>query len=376
MNKLKLLILLLTLCFVTACDVEFDEDLRAYIDNIVDRTPLNFTLGGDGITEIDGVRSINLEHCVDGYSAEYTIKNDEDVDIQLNAGEAVTGNFTIAAFDAFTLKKGESFTFTITYNQTDENINKRVNHSYEFVDKDGRSFNFVIWATTKENPLMFYNTEGAEISVIDLGNWESNASSTFIIKNEGLATVSITSITSPSTDVVIEDTSGSTLAINEEREISLYFNYNSTEVDTSNDSNVGLFVYFDYRNSTNDVVLDVIAGGTIPLEVLDADSSPIDPPDGPVLNLGTYDGENAITQVITITNNTEKNYTLVVTKDSESSTGITFPSLEANITIEAGGTYPIQINFVPESEGDRSRNIYLYNESTGRVLTISVEGSY
>lgn len=385
MKGIKLLLLLITLFLFVSCDVEFDEELRTYIDNIVDRTPLDFSLTGDGVTEIDDTTAINLGHPVGGFSAEYTITNNEDVNINLLAAEAVTGAFTIAAFEAVTLQQGDSFTFTITYNLVEESINERVNHSYEFTDSDGRTFNFVIWASNRENPLSFYNvpedeeTEAEEISLIDMGNWDDNREFKFVIKNEGLEELTVLNMTSPSADVTIDDSSSFILSINEEREITLTYNYNSSAVDTDDaDDGTGLIVTCEYRGFSNiSKTMDIVAGGTIDLDVIDADSNLVLPADGPMLYMGTSDGSSAISGTITIQNNTDEAITVSASRSSEGTSGITFPTLDASITIEAGGSYAVQVSFYPDTDpGYKSRAINLYNDSDGRSLVITAWGDY
>ena len=66
--KKSMIYLILSLIFVS-CEVTFNNDLRAYIDNIAERTPLGFSLSGSVV--IDGKDSINLGYTVADNSNNY-----------------------------------------------------------------------------------------------------------------------------------------------------------------------------------------------------------------------------------------------------------------------------------------------------------------
>lgn len=373
MRNIRTFIILLITLLISSCEVQFDDDLRTYIDNIADRNPLNFTLSGTGATTIDGDRAINMGHSLFGDSMVCTVTSNEVVDISLIAFEEVTGDFSIAALDPLILGPNESFSFTVTYNETTEGVGNRVSQEIYFEDSGGRKYYITLWASNREGALSYYNEDGESIDVIDLGNWEFPPENTVVVKNEGLAELDVTVISNPSSsDITISDTSLFTLDINEERELGLTYGYNGNVIDTTDIDGSGLILFYSYDGNDYDELLDIIAGGSLPVEATDSDGNPM----GFSVDFGT-NSSTVDTRQMTLTNTSDYTLNIRATTESATGTGFTFV-VDSSIVIEAGESYTLQVTFYPYGAitGYKSRSIELLDIDTGRTQTLSFSGDY
>ncbi|QEN05224.1 hypothetical protein EW093_11045 [Thiospirochaeta perfilievii] len=152
-----------------SCEVSFNRDLREYVNNVVDRTPLKFSVSGSSV--IDDYDAINMGFLIDNETSTYTVVNNEKSDINLTSFPGINGDFIIPSFETFILKKGESFNLDIGFVASANTFNKRVSSQVKFFDKDGRAYTFYLWATSRNQPISLYDIDLYPIEECDLGAW-------------------------------------------------------------------------------------------------------------------------------------------------------------------------------------------------------------
>lgn len=360
---IKFTVLALLTLFLS-CEVTFNEDLREYIDNKVARTPLDFSLS-DSVT-IDNYDSVNMGYNISDNVVSCTITNNENVDIYLSAFDGVDGDFTVDPYDAFTLFSDESFTFNVTFNYTSDNYNTRVSKEVKFYDTDGRAYTFYLWSTSRTQPLSIYSEDDELISIFDLGNWSDNRTQIVKVKNEGLESLNVTSISLP-TNVSLNSSSYFNMEINDEVEINLEYSSNTTTISGEN-----LVVTSDFeKDLSGGKTLVIYAGGDIPITI--TDSSGVDTSNS--LYIGNYTtGDDPIVKSYTITNSSLFPMDLTVSMDDEDSFTTTFVN---SITIDENDTYSVNVSFSPTGDsGSKSGYVNLYDENSGRTYTITLSGDY
>ncbi len=355
----KIIISMALFLSLLSCDVTFDEELREYVDNIVARSPLDFSLSDSEL--IDDYDSINWGYVTGSSTASYTITNNENIDIKIAAFEGISGDFTITAFEAFTLLKGETYTFDITLTISGTNYLKLVSKEVKFADTGGREYTFYLWATTKIQPLAIYNSDGVEISEFDLGAWDDNRVHTLILKNEGLENLLVSSISVPS-GITFSGENSFTMEINEEREINLTYVPN-TEVNNQN------MVFNTDIARMNSLSLALYAGGSLPVDILDSGLSILSGD----LYVGEYVTGDPISQTFYL-----KNYSLFdMNLDVSFDEGMFIVGL-ADTALSAGESIEFQVLFLaPEgSDANQSTNLQLRDLVSDRTFTRTITGLY
>lgn len=346
------------------CEVEFNNDLREYIDNIVARSPLNFSLSDS--VEIDNNTALNMGYNISEKEVVYTITNNETIDIYLAAFDGITGDFFIDSYEAFTLESGESFEFAVTFNYSAENNNTRVSKDVNFFDTDGRAFSFYLWATSRIQPLSIYSEDDELLSVYDLGNFSDNRTHTLKVKNEGLQELQVSSITPPD-NIIITTSTNFSMDINAEVELILEYTNDSREIYAEDLVIVSDYPYDIFGGKT----ISLYAGGSIPLTITDSSNLEVVSP----LFVGTYStGDDPIVKSYTITNDSEFSMNLSVNSNSSDSFSTT---LITTIPLDQNDSYEFQVSFTPtEDYGSKSTNIYLNDDSSGRSYTLQLSGYY
>lgn len=343
-----------------SCNVTFDEELREYVDNIVARSPLDFSLSDSEL--IDDYDSINIGFFLGEYTADYTVTNNENIDIKLVVFEGINDDFTIDPFEAFTLKKGDSFTFNVIFNSARSELVQRISSEVQFSDEDGRIYTFYLWATTKRQPLSIYNSDRVEITELDLGALNDNTY-TIILKNEGLDNLLVNSISIPS-EINFSGDNSFSMAINEEREIHLEYVSTSESVDGQD------MTFYTDDSRESEFSLALYAGGALPIVVLDSVDSVVSGD----IDLGTYvTGDESVTYTFYLDNTSLFDIDLEVDIDSEKFvTGLGNSQLTVDENIE------FQIVFAPTGEefGTKTTELYLRDSISGRDVTINLTGVY
>lgn len=362
---IKIIISISLFLTFNACEVTFDKELREYIDNIVGRSPLDFSLSGSEI--IDDYDSINMGYSVADSNADYTITNNENIDIKLAAFEGVSGDFTIAAFEAFTLSKGESYTFDIAFDLTDTNFGKRVFKEVKFGDTGGREYTFYLWATSKSQPLAIYNTDGVGITEFDLGAWADtdNIDHTIILKNEGLDNLLINSISVP-TGINLTGENSFSMAINEEREIHLEYDTSTGSVDAEDIT----FSTDDARES--EFSLSLYAGGALSIDILDSGLSVLSGD----LDFGEYVSGDPVSLTFYLDNTSLFDMDLEVSFNTfNDSDMFTIGLLDTLLTVDENVDF--QASFLASGDaGNKTRYIQLKDVVSNRTLNINFTGLY
>lgn len=351
-------IIMLSLLF--SCSVVFDKDLEDYVEDIAGRTPLDFGLSGS--QEIDGVDSINLGYRLSEYSESLIITNNEDTSIRLLSYSGLTGDFTVEPFSDFTLASGENFLLDASYSPSGSNNNSRVVSSVVLSDKNGREYKFNLCVTSRRQPLTAYDSNYNVISGFDLGAWGSDRRSSFILKNEGLTNLNITSIQVPN-GIRYNGESLFTMAINEERSIDLNY-IDSTVVLTGDD-----LIFYNDNLQDSEFPVDIYAGGALDLKLLDENSSPI----SQSLEFGTYttDADYKVLSFF-LSNTTLKDVNIDVSFSS-----IYFNTDIGDFILASGNSKEFYIAFKGSGDsGDKNATITLREVNTNRVMEIYLHGYY
>lgn len=354
--------LFILVAFFLSCEVTFNEDLREYIDDIASRTPLDFTLSDS--EDIDGYDSVNMGFTLSDKDVTFTITNNENVDINLKSFDGLSGDFIMDSFDSFTLQSGESLTLTASFDYNADNFNTRVSSEVNLVDEDGRTYTFYLWATSSDQPLTFYSEDDEEITKFDLGNWSDSRSQTIKVKNEGLTSLTVSSITSP-TNINVTSNKTFYMDINDIVEITLEYEYDTTVI---SDENLTISNDYQYNNEKS---LTIYAGGEIPIVITDSS-------DTDVLNyidVGNYYlGDDPKISSYTITNDSE--FTMeIVSSLGDSEDFVT--TMDSSFTINSGESYSFEISFKPSDDyGTKSVMLNLSDNNSGRIFPIEITGYY
>lgn len=363
-NCLKICSILLLLTLFMDCDVTFDNELREYIHNIVERSPLKFSLA-EGY-DINGHHAVNMGFSLSAKEVLCVITNSESTAINLIAFEGFDSDFTITAIEAFTLETNGSFSFSVTYNPLASNFKRRVFKEVKFYDEGGRAYTFFLWATSRSQPLSIYNNYGELVTIYDLGNWSDSRNHTLVIKNEGLESLNVLSISSPDSGITITGDSPFHLDINEEKNLILNYNYNGNVVNAGH-----LTVVSDYSiDLSSGLTLNLYAGGSIPLNIFDSSGNNIHNS----IDVGTFTGGNQVVKDYTFKNNSLFPMEL---KISMGNGGAFSTTLENSILIDPGENYNFQVSFYPIGEaGLKKSPVEVYDSKSGRTLFIQIVGNY
>ncbi|MGL1893943.1 MAG: hypothetical protein OCD02_20055 [Spirochaetaceae bacterium] len=358
MNKYSILALLFLIIF--SCDVEFQDELQEYIDDIASRSPIDFTLDGEGVQDIDDLQAVNMGFHISDHEVQCTITNNEESSITLNAFGGISGDFIIEAFESVNIPSGTSFTFAATFDFTSANAGTRVTKEVVFYDENDRPFTFTLWATSNRQPLKMYDSDDNELTEYDLGNWDDNREHTLVIKNEGLEDVQINSITHPNGDINIVSGTNFSLSINETKEIKLTYNFDSSNV---NDSDLDIDT--DALDST--FLFSLYAGkhvlGTLYDDVGTELIGDID--------FGSYATNDPVVKDFVLTNNSPFDMDLVVTSEFTS-----FITDLGSLELARGESQTFQVSYIPSVAGEVIENIKISDELSNRKSTISFKGTY
>ncbi len=355
MNKLRNYILLAVILSLFSCEVTFNETLREYVDNVSERSPLQFTLTDNQI--IDETLSYNFGFNATANEAMLVIKNDESVDIHLNSFTGISGDFSIDAFDSFVLEKGDVYTLPVTYNPT-FTPGQRVSSEVVFSDVRDRKYSFTIWGTSRRQPLIMLDENDEIIENYDLGNW-LDIEQTLKIKNIGLSNITVIDITPPQ-GIIVNSSTTFELAINEVIELGIRYNDNSRFIDGES-----ININSDH-NLEDHLYLDLYAGGSLPLEIRDEEGALIG---------NSYDFNQTsepITKTFTIFNSSEFDIDLSASIDSS-----VFLTALGKTIIEKGESESFEVTFSPPKEvGEQSGELTIRDSKSDRSSTVLFTGTH
>lgn len=362
MNKIKILPILFIV--ILSCNVSFDSELEDYINNVADRTPLNFTLtlpdeSGVKYEVIDNLNSVNLGYNISDKTVECTIINREKSDIKLNDFSGLSGDFKIDPIPGFTLKSGKSFTFTLTFDYSIENANKRLQDSIVFTDNHNRKFNLELWSTSRTQPLTILNKDGEPITKFDLLGWGDGRSFYLTLKNEGIKEINILDKFSNNNAISIKLNGENDLQVNEEMELELIYSKTSDDFISTE-----ITIKTDYEYDLSGFVLPIVAGGPLNISLFDSTSNKIDK-----IDMGEYNN-NEIIKSFTIKNNLDRDLNLEVRLSSSENfkTTLTNPLVLSK-------EFSFDISFLPTVSGFIEDELILMDQDSGRKYRIRITGN-
>lgn len=351
---------------LVGCEATFNSNLKSYIENVSDRSPLEFDLENSfTITNEDNEEVIY-------YSFDYTIisktdtlsfTNNEKASIKISSYTNDSQDFAVGDVPTTSIAAGGKFTIDVTYNP-EVNSNKTVKYSFELKDSNGRTYSVVLLGTNRRQPLDI-TLDGEVLPGFDFGYIyiSENEKKTFKIVNDGLSTINIDPITVP-TGVIIDKTSAISIPIFSSEEISLY--YNNPDV-ALNDN---LVIQNDYSQS-NYYEFPLYGGKdlSIKTEEVDSDGNVIGDVTNNSYDFGVIDPNNDsdLIKYFRITNNTDFKADIFASSTNSTKFSIDF----ANKVLLPDETLDFQIKSGKISENVTSY-FYVGDKLTGRELKFNV----